>query len=233
MLKHSHLTCSKVSSLAFGAACLLLAWPVQSAVYRSVDANGNVVYTDNPTSAYNHSQDSQKITLMDALSSENRANVLNQPVSTPNTLPEVRGQTSTSSASPRISQRGDYQLSIQSPVVDMVYRRPAQSIDIVVNVSPDLKAGDRLIYRINGKHVATTQDTQYQISTMDFLPERYTLTVELQNVKGDVLVSDSRAFYVLQNNTIIRKKRQAAAQQAAYDRLPWYQKMLVRRSAYR
>lgn len=205
--------------------------PVQAAVYRSVDSAGNVTYTDNPTTAYHHSHDSQKITLMDALTGEN----------TPSTSHDANQGSSgannshATGAPPndpklRVSQQGDYQLAIQSPAVDMVYRRPAQSIDIAVKVRPSLKPGDRLVYRVNGQHIATTQDTHYQISTLDFVPEQYTLTVEIQNIKGAVIASASCPFYVLQNTALMRQKRQAAAEQAAYNRLPWYQKILVRRN---
>lgn len=205
--------------------------PVQAAVYRSVDSAGNVTYTDSPTTAYHHSHDSQKITLMDALTSENTASVSHNT----HPSPTVSGNNSTTDArsndpNSRISQQGDYQIAIQSPAADMVYRRPAQSIDIAVEVRPSLKPGDRLVYRVNGKHIATTQDTHYQISTLDFVPEQYTLTVEIQNIKGAVIASASCPFYVLQNTALLRQKRQAAAEQAAYNRLPWYQKILVRRN---
>lgn len=206
--------------------------PVQAAVYRSVDSAGNVTYTDNPTTAYHHSHDSQKISLMDALTGENTASANHPSPQSQSTVSDSRAESSpaSSQSSARISQQGDYQLAIQSPAVDTVYRRPAQSIDIAVKVRPSLKPGDRLVYRVNGKHIATTQDTHYQISTLDFVPEQYTLTVEIQNIKGAVIASASCPFYVLQNTALLRQKRQAAAKQAAYNRLPWYQKILVRRN---
>lgn len=230
---------------AAGASCLAIACsitPSYATVYKALTPDGRVVYTDNADAAFSASQDTQKILVMDKLDAltpvttpTNNPSPANAPASQPmtNTVATDSGSI-TAQGNPlavnnvKASQTGDYRLTIESPTVDMAYRKPAQPVDIQVTLNPALRKGDRLVYKINGKHIATTQDTHYQVDTQDYLPQQYTLTVNVENILGEVVASQSRPFYILQNNFVLQKQRKAAAEaKAAYDKLPWYKKIKI------
>lgn len=211
-------------------------------IYKTVTSDGKVVYTDNANKAYQYNNDTTQIQILDNLNSQkSQATVqstvqtatINQPIVSATQTTVVNSDTvNQADGSPAIStpMSTSYQLTIIKPEADMVYRRPA---DIVVEVStrPSLQAGDRIVYRINGKHIATTQAMTYNISSLAYMPERYTLSVEVENAKGQVIASQSRDFQLLGNNFAIQKKRKALAEakakQKLYDSLPWYKKIAV------
>lgn len=209
-------------------------------IYKAVAADGRIVYTDNANKALEVSQNPQQITVLDKLTATTPASV--QAVnSTATVAPTVIGSGTDATTTPvlpsvqpltparvNVSQRGDYRLHIVSPMPEMVYRRVVQPIDVQVSVSPALKAGDRLVYLVNGKHFATTAERQIRIPTDDYNPEKYLLTVHIENIKGDVIATAEQPFYILANNFAIQQQRKAAAEaKAAYDKLPWYKKIKI------
>lgn len=226
----------------------------QAEVYKSITPDGRVVYTDNADNAYRASQDPAKIIVLDkltpaatttpvAVSANAASNTASpilaaqttetissqslqlQPVTSP---PVVEGQQELPTQTITESKKGDYQLVINKPAVDMAYRRVSQTIDVEVTAIPALRAGDRFVYAINGKHIATTKNATLSIPTDAYYPEKYIFSVKIENVKGDIVASAERPFYILANNFAIQKQRKAAAAaKAAYDKLPWYKKIKV------
>lgn len=220
-------------------ALIVLTSASQAQIFRTVTPNGQVIYTDSADTAYKVSEgNNQNITVLDQLANRSQipTSIVNQ-AQEPTLLPYSTNIENVSQvtqvASPAnftMSQKGDYQLTIVNPEIGMVYRRPAPIV-VDVDVKPALKASDRIVYFINNKHIATTQATHYEIPTLDYLPEKYHLTVKIENAKGDIIANQSREFYLLQNNVHIQKQRQKAKQEAAakeaYDNLPWYKKLSV------
>ncbi|ELA08686.1 hypothetical protein MOMA_09011 [Moraxella macacae 0408225] len=172
-------------------------------VYRAVTPDGKVVYTDDATKAHQYQADPTQIQILD-LHSQTPDPVVNQPAA---------ASPSNVSTDP-IPISTSYQLNIVKPEINMVYRRP-NDIIVEVHTRPNLQAGDRIVYRINGNHIATTQSTSYNISSLDYTPDRYTLSVEIENAKGSVIASQSRDFQLLVNNIAIQKKRKAEAEAKA------------------
>lgn len=202
-------------------------------VYRTTTADGQVVYTDNVNSAYQYNNDTSQLAILDAYQhikqAENQAQTT-MSATQPNTVMPNSETNSVvvNTQQMSVTPEGFYWLDIVMPDEKMVYRRPN---DIVVKVEskPALQRGDRFVYRINGKHIATTQESEYNISSMDYTPEKYTLTVQIENAKGKVVNEISQDFHLLANNFAIKQKRKAEAekkaQQEAYDKLPWYKKI--------
>lgn len=234
-----------------GLLCLLPVACLANPVYKAVLADGSVVYTDNANKAYEQTQNTQQIQVLDKLTSQTTPT--SQPSFTsssnaPNSVDAIAPVTpsanngitvsdsqtptepTTTATTPKIlpSQRGDYQLTIETPSSKRAYRRAVQPVEVKVNSNPLLKSGDRFIYSVNGHHIATTKDSQFAIPTDEFDPNLYTLTVNIENIKGDIVATANQEFYVLPNNIVLQQKRKAAiAAKEAYDKLPWYKKLKI------
>lgn len=141
-------------------------------------------------------------------------------------------------SSTQATKQGFYQLTLLTPTPDMLYRRPAQTIDISFTVTPALKKGDSVLLEIDGnpqKNLTPQQTPEqngvkfdYQIPSLDVTPDKHTLTVKVINVINQPITTLDTTFYVIQNNALIQKQRQLKKQQAAYDALPWYDKIKLR-----
>lgn len=200
-------------------------------VFRTVTPDGQVIYTDNANSAYQYNNDSSQMTILDSYQKIQPAQ--NPYISTSQPMTPLMGETlSVNVSSPtnniQVTPTGFYHLNIVMPDKNMVYRRP-NDIVVQVETSPALQAGDRFVYRINGKHIATTQAGEYKISSLDYMPEKYTLTVQIENGKGKIINEQSQEFHLLANNFATKQKRKAEAEEKAkkeaYDKLPWYKKI--------
>ncbi|MFW2176559.1 MULTISPECIES: DUF4124 domain-containing protein [unclassified Moraxella] len=219
-------------------------------VYKTIKADGSVVYTDNPNIAYQYAQSTQQLKVLDQLGRNAPPATQNtQSLATQAPIAETTKQTvenemveavvntnnginannqPLSAPIVKVSQRGDYQLTLLSPAPNMAYRRVVQPIAVDVQLRPRLRAGDRLVYRLNGKHLSTSQEHQVAIETDTLDPNTYTLTVEVENIKGEVVASTSRQLQILPNNIAIQKQRKAMAEaKKAYDALPWYKKIKI------
>lgn len=196
-------------------------------VYRTITADGQVVYTDNVNSAYQYNNDTSQLAILDAYQHIKQAQ--NPTPATTTSAPSVEQKNQqVSTDNIPVTPENFYQFNIVIPDEKMVYRRP-NDIVVKVTTSPSLQRGDRFVYRINGKHIATTQDNEYKISSLEYIPEKYTLTVQIENGKGRVIHEKHQDFYLLANNIPIKQKRKAEAEakakKEAYDKLPWYKKI--------
>lgn len=233
--------------------CLLPATCFANPVYKAVLADGRVVYTDNANKAYEQTQNTQQIQVLDKLTSQTTPivqppvnNLSNAPTSNETLAPMLSSSLTVSDSqtanapiadeptnaptTPKTlpSQRGDYQLTIDTPSATTAYRRAVQPIEVKVSSNPALKNGDRFVYLVNGHHIATTKDSQFAIPTNEFDPNLYTLTVSIENIKGDIIATANQEFYILPNNVVLQQKRkEAIAAKEAYDKLPWYKKLKI------
>ncbi len=211
-------------------------------IYKSITPTGQVVYTDNANIALETGKNSSNVMVLDKLVSlsntpqaQNMDN--NMPSSTatvaPNSSSDIQSQlnptvTPLPTTATQPSQTGDYRLTIITPAPDMTYRRVTQMIGVEVASSPTLKIGDRFVYWVNGKHIATTADSKINLAIDGYNPGQYLLTVKIENIKGDTVATAERPFYILSNNFAIQKQRKALAKaKADNDKLPWYKKMKV------
>lgn len=121
----------------------------------------------------------------------------------------------------------NYQLVLASPQAEQAYHKPAQSIEVNLQVYPSLRPIDTVVISIDGEPVA--EGLTAQIPTINLNPGEHTLSAAVQDGgTGTQSASVSSKVYIIQN-TQVRQQREAIAEQiATYNRLPWYKKAYVR-----
>ena len=195
-----------------------------SPIYKVIDEKtGQVTFTDRPQ---NYEQQAGKqisqtgVTTKENRVSSNNSDNTNIPPSSSNV------NTTTQNTAAKNSPDANYQLAITEPSAERAYRRPAQSIDIKVQVKPNLQAGDSVSIYLDGNEVA--QGLSASIATVDVLPGSHKIKAVLKNEKGQTLKQVERTVYVIQNNTTLQNNKKIAQQLLAYQNLPWYQKVLLK-----
>lgn len=156
---------------------------------------------------------------------------VNQPMLAP--LPPAKPTTTSefeemNISSTKASKKGDYRLTVLTPMPEQLYRRPAQDIEITLAIAPKLKKGDTVNISIDDQVVKNGTDLSYKIPIIDINPDQHTLLVQIVNVLNQPIASISTKFFVVQNNPLIQKQRQLKKQLAAYEALPWYEKLKLR-----
>lgn len=120
----------------------------------------------------------------------------------------------------------NYTLTISNPSDTQTYQRPAQTVEIGVEVSPKLNPVDTLVIFVNDKAVAYNQNS-YSFASVDYNPGEHTVRVEVQDETGRAVVSDERKIYLIQNTALMRHQREYAKQLAEYNALPWHKKIIT------
>ncbi|MBH0006524.1 DUF4124 domain-containing protein [Psychrobacter sp. SWN149] len=213
-------------------------------IYKVVDEKtGQVTFTDRPQS---YEQQTGKQISQIAITTGNETNgsgvantagssstssnatsssdVINQPVSATQTLNAPATATTTVPVKAPVS----YQLTIAEPSKERAYRRPAQSIDVAVQIKPALQAGDSVRIYLDDKEVA--QGLSTSIGTVNVLPGAHTVKAVIQGETGQTLEQVAITVYVIQNNTTLQNNKKIAQQLLAYQNLSWYQKMKLKLS---
>ncbi|MGP5272403.1 DUF4124 domain-containing protein [Psychrobacter faecalis] len=234
---NKRLSLSLLTGLIISTASLYAPMANAAAIYKVVDEKtGQVTFTDRPQ---NYEQQAGKqisqtsvMTSSDSVganssSQTNSAN--NQPVNTTQaSAANSTGTTSTTANSNKTANKApiNYQLTITEPSEERAYRRPVQSIDVKVQVKPALQAGDSVSIYLDGNEVA--QGLSASIATVDILPGTHNIKAVIKNKKGQVAKQVERTVYVIQNTQTLQKNKKLAEQLLAYQRLPWYQKVLLK-----
>jgi len=223
----------KVGLLTIAAIASLYA-PLSNAapIYKVVDEQtGQVTFTDRPQ---DYEQQAGKQVSQMAITTGNEtsrsASSSMAGSSDANSLPSnvsQMGVTPTASAAiTKTKAPVNYQLAIAEPSKERAYRRPAQSIDVTVQVNPALQADDSVRIYLDDKEVA--QGLNASIGTIDVLPGAHTIKVVIQSETGQAIKQVARTVYVIQNNTTLQNNKKIAQQLLAYQNLPWYQKVLLK-----
>ena len=231
------LSVSLLTGLIISTASLYAPMASAAAIYKVVDEKtGQVTFTDRPQ---NYEQQAGKqisqtsvMTSSDSVganssSQTNSAN--NQPVNTTQaSAANSTGTTSTTANSNKTANKApiNYQLTITEPSEERAYRRPVQSIDVKVQVKPALQAGDSVSIYLDGNEVA--QGLSASIATVDILPGTHNIKAVIKDKKGQAAKQVERTVYVIQNTQTLQKNKKLAEQLLAYQRLPWYQKVLLK-----
>lgn len=192
-------------------------------IYKVVDEKtGQVTFTDRPQS-YEQQADKQVSQL--AITTGNETNRLSN--SSASSQPaDTRPTTAIVDLSSKVAAPISYQLAITEPSEERAYRRPAQSIDVRIQVKPALQAGDSIHIYLDENEVA--QGLSASIATVDILPGEHNVKAVIKNEKGQVLQQVARTIYVIQNNTTIQNNKKIAKQLLAYQNLPWHQKFMLK-----
>ncbi|MDE0490855.1 DUF4124 domain-containing protein [Psychrobacter sp. A3] len=178
-------------------------------IYKVVDEKtGQVTFTDRPQ---NYEQQTDKTVSQTAVSTgrdtigqvTGEATSSSAPVSTVNSTDNARKEVS-------------YQLMIAEPSETRAYRRPAQSIEVRVQVT---------IY-LDGSEVA--QGLSASIATVNIMPGAHNIKAVIQNEKGQLLKEKARTVHVIQNTQTLQNNKKIAQQRLAYQNLPWHQKLLLK-----
>ncbi len=173
--------------LMAGTTAFMIATMADAAIYKKVDADGNVSYSDIPDKTA-EVVTVKPLTTVAALSADKIAQTLNEsPAQTPT-------QTQAQTAAP--SKVQDYSLTIVSPQADQTFQRMVDAISASVAVQPELR---------NGDHVQLAVDGQKPVDGMSLqIPEgqlergEHTLKAKIISGKGQLLVEKAVSFFVLQ-----------------------------------
>ncbi len=229
------LSLSLLTGLIISTASLYAPMANAAAIYKVVDEKtGQVTFTDRPQ---NYEQQAGKqisqtsvMTGSDSVganSSSQTSNVNNQPVNTPQ-APAAANTTGTTTNSDSTANKApiNYQLTMTEPSEERAYRRPVQSIDVKVQVKPALQEGDSVSIYLDNNEVA--QGLSASIATVDVLPGAHNIKAVIKNKKGQVAKQVERTVYAIQNTQTLQKNKKLAEQILVYQRLPWYQKVLLK-----
>ena len=232
---NKELSLSLLTGLIISTASLYAPMANAAAIYKVVDEKtGQVTFTDRPQ---NYEQQAGKqisrtsvMTGSDSVganSSSQTSNANNQPVNTAQ-APAAANTTGTTANSDSTVNKApiNYQLTMTEPSEERAYRRPVQTIEVKVQVKPALQVGDSVSIYLDGNEVA--QGLSASIATVDVLPGAHNIKAVIKNKKGQVEKQVERTVYVIQNTQTLQKNKKLAEQLLAYQRLPWYQKVLLK-----
>lgn len=167
---------ARMMLVSFFTATVLSSQLVGAAVYKKVDADGNVSFSDVPDKA---------------------AKLISVPplATVPAMSPELIASTLETDPQAAVASRAEnYTLTILSPTADQTYRRAADAFSANVQVKPDLKNGDRLVLLVDGKPVTDHGSTE------EMERGQHQFLAKIVNASGRVLMSKSVSFNVLQSN---------------------------------
>lgn len=149
--------------MRFFLLCLVLITPwVMADVYKSVDKNGRVIYTDNPKD-----DKAQKVELRDI-------NTVPGPPPIPQSTPADSHQSQPAAI--------NYQIKIMSPRNDLIIPVGQRDLGIAITVTPKLEEGHLLVYFMDGELLEET--TQTNIIVKDAPRGIHTLAVEAIDADG-------------------------------------------------
>ncbi len=148
-------------------------------LYRSVDADGNVIFTDVPPS-----QDAQPLELPPV-------NVM-EPVKVPPPAPPTRAPAAAAIA---------YSLAIVQPLPDTTIRDNRGALTVVVALQPGLQAGHQLTISVDGRPLARGADTRVTLSGIERGSHRLTASVTDQG-GNPVITSAPVTVHVKRTSTL-------------------------------
>ncbi|MGE6474236.1 DUF4124 domain-containing protein [Psychrobacter sp. NPDC078631] len=200
-------------------------------IYKVVDEQtGQVTFTDRPQ---DYEQQAGKQVSQTAITTGNetsRSTSLNTTTNSSTSRQSSNAsQTTTiesSAINTKVTTPVNYQLVITEPSEERAYRRPVQNIDVNVQIKPALQAGDSVRIYFDDKQVA--QGLSASIATVDVLPGAHTIKAVIQSETGQTLEQITRTVYVIQNTTTLQDNKRKAAQLLAYQKLAWYQKLMLK-----
>lgn len=225
------LTISVLATVMISAASIYMTTANAAPIYKIVDKKtGQVNFTDRPQS-YEQQADKQvsQTSVSTGNSSSNSDSSSSSSSSSNNSTNDNaanNAQTATIPAAAVKAVQVNYQLTLIEPSEERAYRRPAQNINVSVQIKPALQAGDSISIYFDDKEVA--KGLNASIATVDILPGEHSVQAVVKNKEGQVLQQVSRTIYVIQNNTTLQNNKKIAKQLLAYQNLPWHQKVMLK-----
>ena len=161
----------------------------QAGVYKRIDAEGNVEYTDVPRTT-----EEKPVPL--------------PPASTYTPTPVDSGA---QASGPAAQAAVNYEsVTITQPAEDEAVREDAGNLAVLVTTTPPLQSGHRFAVLIDGKKMAEGQSSSLQVENVD----RGTHTVQVQVVDAsDKVIASSRSvtFHLQRTSTLLQQDPGAAS----------------------
>lgn len=220
------LTISVLAPVMISAASIYITMANAAPIYKIVDKKtGQVTFTDRPQS---YEQQADKQVSQTSVSTGNSSSNSSSSSSNNSTNDNAanNAQTATIPAAAVKAVQVNYQLTLIEPSEERAYRRPAQNINVSVQIKPALQAGDSISIYFDDNEVA--KGLNASIATVDILPGEHSVQAVVKNKEGQVLQQVSRTIYVIQNNTTLQNNKKIAKQLLAYQNLPWHQKVMLK-----
>lgn len=179
---------STLLALAILLAAVVSTVQADTKIYRTTDAEGNVVFTDIPPRT---DEPSEAVT-----------------IETPNTfaIEEALGPKDAWIVDPADGQAEEgaafsyKSIAIQSPANDEAVRENAGNVTIVTIPNPDLRAGDRVRLLLDGKRMQEGAQTTFVLQNVD--RGTHSAAVEIIDDQGKVLVKSKPSVFHLQRYAI-------------------------------
>lgn len=117
-----------------------------------------------------------------------------------------------------------YTITMSDPATERAYIFPAQNIDVAVQVKPAMTTEHTLLIVLDETTVATNQ-MSVSLPTAQYGLGNHTLRAILYDDSGREIAKDERVIYIMPKTNLAKEREDNAARQAAYNALPWYQKL--------
>lgn len=142
-------------------------------VYKWIDADGNVHFSDQPSEGADK-VDIKPISTLPAIRLPPDSEPPSSPGNQDNTAPTT--------------------LTIESPANGSAFHSTEGKVNIAISVKPELPSNSMLLIKIDGKEVSRGQDTQTTASELD--RGEHNLTAEVIDSSGKALSSTSSRFTI-------------------------------------
>lgn len=172
------------------AGCVVgaLAQPLAHAeIYRMVDGQGNVTFTDTPIKGAQRMQ-LPPLSIVPGLTADQIA--------------QANGQTAPPADTARVVS---YRLSIVAPKANQSFQKPVDSIEIGAVTQPQLAGSDRLVILFDGKPLSEGNSAAVPTEGLD--RGEHSISVQVLGADGRVLANESRSVFVIQPSVLQPKRR--------------------------
>jgi hypothetical protein len=157
----------------------------QAAVYKTVDKNGNVTYSDSPG---------------------DRAEKLNLPPIPVINISPSPDLNLTPKPYAKEQSRSYNLLSIDSPKNGATIRNNSGNVSVSISISPTLAENDTIVLKSNGAEIGRGRSSILSISQMD--RGSHTLQAVIVNADGKILsISETITFHLLRQSRLINQAK--------------------------
>jgi len=159
---------------------MLLAFPLSAAeVYRSVDAQGNVVFSDQPT------DDSEKIELKELPVVPGMQDIP-PPVTRPIPVPRYRT------------------VAIINPENDETYFRSQGDLVVAIQIEPRLSGSDTVVLYLNEQEYGSGRTTVFKIPELD--RGTHQVRAVIKDANGDIVMNSDPVTFHMRHTSVIQSR---------------------------
>ena len=168
---------------------LSVAANVSAAVYKWVQPDGSVIYSDRAP------DENAAPTELPAL----------QEIKMPPPPPPSTDTTANNNP-PQQTQNADYtKLTITEPAENSTFRNNAGQVNVKLELEPALQEGDVIAILLDGKEIGQGKSTALALSNID--RGSHSLQAIVKNAQGNTLISATPITFTLQRTSLLQPKR--------------------------